>query len=176
MRTMVGSLRIEITPLDDWALDAAAPDTRARLMRIREERGREAARRSGLRDPGLFLVSFSSARTSTDFRPEDLHLVALGLRERPLAILPLSPAWGSHRLEPQTSAVALYAYDAVDVKREFVVAYQGHEDRSWAGKVPVIEAERSRISGAARDPTLSTARPRSQVEPAAVPCPRMIEM
>jgi len=156
VRTTAGALMIEVTPLDDWVLDATAPDARARLVRIRDEHGREAARRAGIRDPALFLVSFSSAPTAADFQPEDLHLIARGLRERPLAILPLSPAWGSHRLEPQTSAAALYAYDEIDVKRDFVVAYQGHEDHSWARKAPAIEAERNRISGE-RDPALPPA-------------------
>ncbi len=144
MRTNAGALRIEVTPLDDWVLGAAAPDTQARLLRIRDAHGREAASRSGVGDPALFLVSFSSARAGVAFQPEDLHLVARGLRERPLAILAVTPAWGSHRLESQSSAVALYAYDAVDVKRDFVVSYQGNEDGSWADKVTLIEAERNK--------------------------------
>lgn len=147
VRTRVGAVQIEITPLDDWALDAAAPDARARLLRVRDAHGAEAGRRSGVRSPALFLVSFSSAGTSAGFRPEDLHLISRGLRERPLAILPVTPAWGSRRLEPRSSAVAVYAYDAIDVKRAFVVSYQGAEDGSWADKIVAIEAERSRLPG-----------------------------
>lgn len=147
VRVAAGPLSIEVTPLDDWALDAAAPDTKARLARIRDARRNDALRRSASSSPALFLVSFSTIRDGMQFQPEDLHVIANGLREHPLAILPVTPGWGSHRLRQQSNAVALYVYEAIDLKREFAVAYQQFEDASWATKIPLIEAERARLQG-----------------------------
>ena len=147
VRLTAGTLQIEVTPLASWILEAAAPDTRGRLMRIAEAHGTELARQSGALEPELFLVSFTSRRAGAGFRPDDLHLVSRGLRERPAAIRAITPGWGSHRLEQQATAQAVYAYsDDVDLTRELTVAYQGAEDSSWSSRLAVIEAERVRIA------------------------------
>lgn len=163
VRVSAGPLSIEVTPLDDWTLDAAAPDTKARLARIRDARRNDALRRSAASSPALFLVSFSTIRDGMQFQPEDLHVIANGLRERPLAILPVTPGWGSHRLRQQSNAMALYVYEAIDLKREFAVAYQQFEDASWAAKIPLIEAERARLQG--REENIRPTAPWPRAEP-----------
>lgn len=163
VRVSAGPLSIEVTPLDDWTLDAAAPDTKARLGRIRDARRNDALRRSAASSPALFLVSFSTIRDGMQFQPEDLHVIANGLRERPLAILPVTPGWGSHRLRQQSNAMALYVYEAIDLKREFAVAYQQFEDASWAAKIPLIEAERARLQG--REENIRPTAPWPRAEP-----------
>lgn len=143
---VAGALRIEVTPLAAWVLEAAAPDTRNRLARIAEAHGGTLAEPAGGGAPSLFLVSFSSAQPGAEFQPDDLHLVSRGLRERPVAIRAITPSWGSQRLEQQSTAVALYAFGGeLDLARELTVVYREVEDSSWAGKVAVIEAERGRI-------------------------------
>ena len=146
MRMTAGELRIEATPLAAWVLEAAAPDTRIRLQRIAETHGPELSRRSGNPAPTLFLVSFTSRQPGTEFQPDDLHMVSRGLRERPAAIRPITPGWGSQRLEQQATAQAVYAYgSAVDLTRELTVAYRGTENSSWSSRLAAIEAERTRI-------------------------------
>lgn len=146
VRLNAGALRIEVTPLAAWVLEAAAPDARDRLVRIAEAHEPEMARRAGIGQPVLFLVSLSSRVQGTPFQPEDLHLVSRGLRERPLAIRAITPGWGSGRLSQQASETAVYAYgDRLDLTRELTVAYRGAEDSSWSRKVLAIEAERARI-------------------------------
>jgi len=146
VRLAARALRIEVTPLADWVLEAAAPDTRDRLVRIAEAHGIELARRTGVPEPVLFLVSLSTRSQGTPFQPDDLHMLSRGLRQRPLAIRPITPGWGRGRLSVQTSEIAVYAYDSgLDLKRELTVAYQGVEDSSWARRVVAIEAERGRI-------------------------------
>lgn len=146
VRLTARALQIEVTPLASWVLEAAAPDTRERLYRIAEAHEVEVARLAGVTEPVLFLVSLSSRSQGTPFRPDDLHMVSRGLRERPLAIRPITPGWGSGRLSVQASEIAVYAYgDGLDLTRELTVAYQGVEDSSWARKVVAIEAERRRI-------------------------------
>lgn len=146
LRLTARALRIEVTPLAAWVLEAAAPDTRDRLQSIAETHGIELARRTGVSDPVLFLVSLSSRSQGTPFRPDDLHMLSRGLLERPLAIRPITPGWGSGRLSVQASEIAVYAYGSdLDLTRELTVAYQGVEDSSWSRKVVAIEAERGRI-------------------------------
>ena len=147
MRMVAGALRIEVTPLAEWVLEAAAPDTRDRLLRIAEVHRPELVRRSGVAEPTLVLVSFSSRQPDTGFQPDDLHLLSRGLRERPIAIRAITPDWGSNRLSQQASATAVYAYgDGLDLSRELTVSYQGAEDSSWSDRVTAIEAERARIA------------------------------
>ena len=153
-----GALRIEVTPLAAWVLEAAAPDTRNRLSRIAEAHGPELARPAGGTEAALFLVSFSSTQPGTEFQPDDLHMVSRGLRERPRAIRAITPGWGSQRLSQQASAMAVYVYGGLDLTRELTVEYQGVEDSSWASKVTVIEAERGRIPRQ-QSPAPSSSRP-----------------
>lgn len=151
VRMTVGDVRVELTPLAGWVLEAAAPDTRDRLTRIARTHASGLDRRTGDGESILFLVTFSSRRPGAGFQPEDLHLVSRGLRERPLAIRPITPSWGSQRLGQQESAVAVYAYPAsVDLSRDLVVSYQGEEDSSWLNIVNAVEAERGRIPPAAQ--------------------------
>ena len=140
------ALRIEVTPLAPWVLEAAAPDTRSRLARIAEAHGPALARRGGGADATLFLVSFSSAQGDAEFQPDDLHMVSRGLRERPLSIRAITPGWGSRRIPQRATETAVYVYGGdLDLTRDLTVEYQGVEDSSWAGKVTLIEAERGRI-------------------------------
>ncbi len=146
VRLTSGALQIEVTPLAGWVLEAVAPDTRDRLHRIAEAHGPRLARRAGVAEPVLFLVSLSSRQPGTEFEPEDLHMVSRGLRARPLAIRAITPGWGSRRLSQQATETALYAYgDDVDLTRELTVVYGGVEDSSWSARVSAIEAERARI-------------------------------
>ncbi len=143
VRLSVGDLRIEVTPLVPWVLEAAAPDTRRRLERIAETHADGA--RSG-RASTPFLVSFSSRVPGVEYAPDDVHVSSRGLRRRPVAIRGVTPGWGSHRLDQRVAASAVYVYgDALDLARELVVSYRGTEDASWSDRIAAIEAERSRI-------------------------------
>jgi len=146
VRLSARALRIEVTPLVAWVIEAAAPDTRDRLQRIAEAHEVELARRAGIPEPVLFLVSLSSRTQGTPFQPDDLHMVSRGLLRRPVAIRPITPGWGSGRLSVQASEIAIYAFGSdLDLTRELTVAYRGVEDSSWLARLAVIEAERARI-------------------------------
>ena len=145
IRLEASDLRIEVTPLADWVLEAAAPDARRRLGRVAETYGSALARRTGDDGQALFLVSFSSDRPATEFEPFDLHLLSRGLRERPRAVEPVSPGWGSRRLEQRSTASAVYAYSgSVDLSRGLTVVYRDAEDSSWTRILAAVEAERAR--------------------------------
>ena len=146
LRLEVRGVRVEVAPLADWVLEATAPDVKRRLSRVAETYGPTLARRTGEDGPALFLVSFSSDRPAAEFEPLDLHVVSRGLRERPLAVEPVSPGWGSRRLEQRSTATAVYAYAAsVDLSRGLTVAYRDAEDSSWERILAAIEAERAKF-------------------------------
>lgn len=146
IRIEASDLRIEVTPLADWVLEAAAPDARRRLARVAETYGSALARRTGNDGQALFLVSFSSDRPAAEFEPFDLHLVSRGLRERPRAVEPVSPGWGSRRLEQRSTATAVYAYSgSLDLSRGLTVVYRGAEDSSWTRILAAVEAERAKV-------------------------------
>lgn len=148
VRLEVDGVRIEVAPLADWVLHATAPDAKQRLSRVAEIYAPTLARRTGEDGQALFLVSFSSDRPAAEFEPLDLHLVSRGLRERPLAIEPVSPGWGSRRLEQRITATAVYAYPAsVDLSRGLTVVYRDAENSSWDRILVAVEAERARIPG-----------------------------
>lgn len=139
------ALRIEITFLADWILEAAAPDTQSRLSRLAENH------RTGFRDElggdgwTLALVTVSSSTPDSEFEPQDLQLVVRGLRQRPAGIRAITPDWGTGRVGQQTSSMAVYAFPAgLDLTRDVTVEYGSYSDDSWTMKVPLIEAERRR--------------------------------
>ena len=146
VRLTADDIRVEVTPLADWVLEAAAPDTRDRLARIASAHGPGLGSRIGSAAPVLFLVTFSSMRPGGAFEPDDLHMLSRGLRERPAAIAPISPDWGTGQLEMRASAMAVYAYpESVDLSRDLVVTYRGVEDGSWSRVLEAVERERGRV-------------------------------
>lgn len=148
VRLKARDVRIEIAPLAGWVLEATAPDAKRRLSRVAETYAPTLAGRTGEDDQALFLVSFSSDQPATEFEPLDLHLVSRGLRERPLAIEPVSPGWGSRRLEQRITATAVYAYPAsVNLSRGLTVVYRDAVDSSWDRILVAVEAERARVPG-----------------------------
>lgn len=146
VRLEADGLRVEVTPLADWVLQAAAPDAKRRLSRVAETYGPRLTRRTDDDGRTLFLVSFSSDRPAAEFEPLDLHLVSRGLRERPRAVEPVSPGWGSRRLEQRSTATAVYAYSgSVDLSRGLTVVYRDAEDSSWSRILAAVEAERAKV-------------------------------
>lgn len=143
------ALRIEITFLADWILEAAAPDTQSRLRRLAQSHGEGF--RQDLGSPGswtLALVTVSSSAPDTEFEPQDLQLVVRGLRQRPAGIRPITPEWGTGRVGQQISSMAVYAFPPdLDLTRDVSVEYGPYSDTSWSMKVPMIEAERRRSGG-----------------------------
>lgn len=141
-----GDLLLKVTPLAEGVIRVTAPDTYQRLRGLREGHREELARRSGLDDPSLFLVSFFSYEPDVPFEPEDVHLVNRGLRYRPLALRPVTPGWGAQRLEQEETQMAVVAYErGIDLDQELAVEYRGGRGGGWDGILRSIQAERARV-------------------------------
>ena len=81
------------------------------------------------------------------YEPEDLLLVNRGLRYRPRGIAPVTPSWGTQRLQQQETRMAVYAFDAgMDLETDLVVEYQGLRNEIWRdGIVPLLKAEEAKV-------------------------------
>jgi len=141
-----GTLLVKVTPLDEGILRLTAPDTYARLARIRDATLTTMSEQSGESELQPFLVSFFSYEPFVTFEPEDLHLSSLGLRYRPRAIAPITPAWGAQRLDQQDTQTAVYGYDpAVGLSSDLVVEYAGQRTDGWERVLIALETERARV-------------------------------
>ncbi len=141
-----GPLRIQVTPLNDWILRSTAADTQARLTGLSEQYQSTLAESAGSRDLTLLLVSFFAGQSEEAFSPEDLHIIARGLRARPLAIEPLTADWGTGRVAQRSTQTAVYAFEgSLDISREMQVEYGGYSDVSWRDIATKIQAELGRL-------------------------------
>lgn len=147
-----GELQIKVTPLAEWVIRLAAPDTYARLRGLADTYGARAGRSGVATDPSLFLVSLFSRRPDVTYEPEDLLLVNRGLRLRPLGIAAITPSWGTQRLEQQETRMAIYAFEGgIDLEADLVVEYQELRNETWRERViPLLQAERAKALARAR--------------------------
>ena len=149
MRT--GPLLIKVTPLDEYVIRTAAPDTYNRLHALAESKRSDATARSGDTTPQLFLVSFFSYQPDVTFAPDDLQLVHQG-RQMRATILPMTPNWGTQRMQQQEQQTAIYVFtDDVDYDLPLTVQY-GQQARSeaWTQIISKLEVERARILARAK--------------------------
>lgn len=146
------ALLVKVTPLDESVIRLAAPDTYNRLRALRLSREKEAAARTNVDTPQLFLISFFSYQPEVPFQPEDVQLEHQGRVMRPAGILPLTPAWGKQRLGQQEIATAVYAFaDAVNYEQAIVLRYGANENADWQRIISKLQIERGKVTGRAKN-------------------------
>ncbi len=152
LRLQSGNLLIKVTPLEEWIIRLAAPDTYARLHGLAQTFGPQAERVSRTVEPTLFLVSLFSYQPDVTYEPEELQVVNRGLRFRSLGIVPVTPSWGTQRLQQQETRMAIYAFGGgIDFETDLVVQYKELRNDQWrSGVLPVLEAERAKARARAR--------------------------
>ena len=149
LRVRTDRVQIQVVPLDERVIRLLAPDTYNslhRLTRSKEAEVEVAARRNGLRDPTLFLVTFFGLQPDARFSPEDLTVTSQNRLFRPIDILPLSPLWSGHQISQRETAMAIYLYgDGIRVLDPFVVEYALIRNDSWEQILRVLDAERASV-------------------------------
>lgn len=139
------ALILRVTPLDEWVIRLAAPDTYDRLSGLATSYGATLASTTGSGEPTLFLVSFFSSDQGTLYDPEDVHIVSRGRRHRPLGIEPVSAGWGDTRLVQREPALAVYAYaPELELDLEMHLEYEDVVNERWDEILQRLQAERSR--------------------------------
>ena len=134
-------LEILVTPLGESVIRVTAPDTEERL------RGIATANRNTLPDSAhLFLVSFFTAQVDVAFVPEEIQLIAQGLRVLPTGIAPVTPGWQHRRVLQRQTELAVYAFPPdVDLESELVLVYGFDQTSAWSVILPRIQSERARV-------------------------------
>ena len=137
-----GDLRVMVTPLATSVTHVTAPDTQRRLVALAETHRRVP----GGTDETLFLVSFYSERPDVRFAPEEIEIVAQGMRVQPTLVTAITPTWGERRVGQRQTESAVYHFPAsVDLESDLVLVYGLMESRNWSSTLSRIQAERARV-------------------------------
>ena len=143
-------LDIRLVPLDLRLTTLLARDAAESLQRL-VARNRtaidSAARAAGVAEPGLALVTFFAQRDGVRFDPQLLWLTFQNRQLRPIATVPLSPAFSSQQLDARGTAMAIYLYEELlPVWSIFTVTYDTLVSNDWERRLPTLARERDRLA------------------------------
>ena len=154
LRFATDQLQLQVLPLDERVIRLLAPDTYRSLEQLLESRRADiadAARRAGLLNPTLVMVTFYGQASGARFTPEDVQLQSRGRLFRPVGFIPLSPTWNTLQLDQRQQAVAIYLYDeGISWLEDLGVSYQGSPAAAWTRALQVLEQERARVRARAQ--------------------------
>lgn len=144
-----GNLDIRFIPLDERVLRLITPDAhRALTDLVDDQRARidSVTRRFGIRRPGLALVTFYGLAPDSRFDPQILFVNVRNRIIRPVATLPLSPAFSAQQLDVRQQAMGLFIFEEpIPVTEPFVVEYLTTAVTDWDRRLPRFDRERARI-------------------------------
>ncbi len=143
------TLRIQVVPLDERVIRLLANDTYTSLHRLVESRREEieaTARRNGVQNPTVFLVTFFALEREARFTPDELNIGSQSRLFRPLGVVPLSPLWNNQQLNQRETATALYVFsDGIQVLDPFIVEYVVVRTEAWEQILRVLDGERASV-------------------------------
>jgi hypothetical protein len=157
IRLRTSTFQVRVLPLDERVIRLLAPDTYAALHRAAESAAgqvAQAAARSGVQAPTLFLVTFFGLQDRARFVPDDLTITSRNRFFRPVAILPLTPRWSEQILSQRETASAVYVYEeGIALFEPMAVSYGGTTSTDWEAILPTLDRERAAVlARAARNP------------------------
>ena len=144
------ALRIRVLPLDERILRLLATDSYAALSGLKRIKAAEVdslARRYGVMDPSLFLITLYGLRDQVTFAPEDLTVQSRGRFFRPFAFAALSAGWSEHRLAQRGEAVAVALFEPgiALLHDDLTVSYGAASTTVWSRIVRALDLERSAV-------------------------------
>jgi hypothetical protein len=148
IRLRTPSVQIQVVPLDEHVIRLLATDTYTSLHRLLESKATEietVASRNGIRDPGVFLVTFFGLEQEARFNPDDLTIESQNRLFRPLATIPLSPLWSGQQLSQRETATALYVFDGIRLTDPFTVEYVIARNNNWEQILRTLDRERASV-------------------------------
>ena len=104
LRLRSGSLEIRVVPLDERVLRLLSNDGYHSLRALvagQQARIDTIARRAGVQEPGIALVTFFASTPNTRFDPQLLNITVRNRLLRPIGVIPLSPAMSAQRRSPR---------------------------------------------------------------------------
>jgi hypothetical protein len=155
LRLLRFNVQIRLVPLDESVIRLLAPDSYRTLRELRESRRRDVVaieRRTGAREPSLWLASFfSSELGEARFSPMEITITNVGRDFRPLDVLAVTAGFGDERLRQRETQTGIIVFDGqLDVNQPLTVSYETAQNADWATVLQVIERERSLVRARAQ--------------------------
>lgn len=154
VRLATGPLEIRIVPLDERVLRLLANDAYDGLHLLLDRHAAtidSIARRAGIREPGVALVTFFATAQGARFDPQLLSLTVRNRLLRPIGVIPLSPRMSAQQLEVREQATGLFLLeDVIPVTEPFTVSYLGATSEDWERRLNRLDAERGRVRARAQ--------------------------
>jgi hypothetical protein len=143
-------VRVSAIPLDESVIRVLASDSYRSLHATLESKRQQIAQRStvrGIREPRVWYVRFYGLTPDARFVPTDFTVTSGGRDYRPFDVIPLTPGFGTQRLQPREQQTALLLFeDGVDVSQPLVVTMGSQRNNDWETiLLKVIDPERAAI-------------------------------
>ena len=140
---------ISVMPLDESVLRVLAPDSYRALHAIVESRRQQIAQRAnlrGVRDPRIWLATFTGLEPDARFIPTDVTVTSGGREYRPFDLLPLTSGFGQQRLQPREVQRGLLLFEeGLDVSQPITVSVGGERNSDWESILRTIDLERAAV-------------------------------
>jgi hypothetical protein len=154
--TLEGVL-VQLLPMNESVIRTLSPDAYRSLHGLRQSYAAQIsayASQYGLRDDNVWYVSFYGMAPDATFSPLDLVIRAPGRDFTPLRVIPITPGFGSNRLQVRDVQSAFYLFDdGLPLSQPLTVSMAGVTDDSWQTTIRKIEAEQAHVRArAARAP------------------------
>ncbi len=142
-------LAIKVTPLREWVIRLAAPDTYRRLSgyktSLRSEIEAIANRRGG-GWPQLMLVSLFTRTPEQVYESMELEVVNQNIVFRPLGIIPITPEFAKGRIGQNRTELGIYLFPAeIDLNLQTVIRYREARGTAWTGIRQRLDRERALV-------------------------------
>lgn len=143
------TFQIRILPLDERVTRLFASDTYESMHRLLTSKTQEVeqiARRYGIRNPTLFLVTFFGRQDRARFDPEILTITSQNRFFRPVEILPITPIWSGRQLNQRETASAVYVFeDGIQLLDPFTVSHGAIASNAWEQILRRLDRERASV-------------------------------
>lgn len=143
-------MAIKVTPLREWVIRLAAPDTYRRLSGYKTSLAgeiQELAKRKGQTDwPQLLLVSLFTRTPEQVFQPMEFELINQSVTYRPLGVIPLSPEFSKGRVLQNQTLLAIFLFPSrIDLNLPTVIKYREARGTGWESVLQTLDRERALV-------------------------------
>lgn len=143
-------VRVLAIPLDESVIRVLASDSYRSLHATLESKRQLIMQRAAMhsvREPRVWVVRFIGLTPDARFVPTDFTVTSGGREYRPFDIIPLSPGFGSQRLQPREQQSALLLFEeGLDVSQPLVVTMGSQRNTDWETiLLKTIDPERAAI-------------------------------
>ncbi|MGH7550918.1 MAG: hypothetical protein ACREMD_09430 [Gemmatimonadota bacterium] len=152
-RETSAGLRIDVTTLEDYMLDVAAPDIRTYLLDLkRRAREQSGISERAIREMKSFLVGFTGFEKEVDYDPTLLYIRSEASTFHPFHIIPVSRGFERRVVGLYQTVYAVYLFDpAMDLNATLDFRYaelsSGSAWRSLVNRVNRAQARGERDTG-----------------------------